>query len=650
MTPRELLEQLNQLDEHTSIEAKAAGEVGKSVLETVCAFANEPGLGGGWLVLGAAPDEGSLFRQYLALGLEDPDKISRDLVSQCATAFNRPVRVQITAGQVNGKTLLAVFVPESEAAEKPIYFQSRPLPGGAFRRIGSSDVRCTDDDLAVFYQERRGESFDSALMRDADLSALDPSAIAEYRRLRADANPAAEELRWNDEELLHALRCATRDNGILRPTAAGLLLFGTPQALRRWFPMMRVDYIRVPGGEWVPDPTNRFETVEIRAPLITLIRRTRAAILDDLPKAFSLPPGQLHRKDIPMVPDRVIREAVVNAVMHRSYRVNGAVQIIRYANRLEIRNPGHSLVSEDRLGEPGSETRNPVIAAILHDTNLAETKGSGIRVMRQLMDEVGLTPPTFESDRERNQFVVTLLFHHFLSPEDWTWLRGFQEAELTNEQARALVFVREAGAISNAAFRAITHLDVLAASQQLRRLRQSGLLQQRGKGAQTYYVPTEKLLAPWQGRQSVPAMQPGPEAQSGNPARQSGNLGALSGNLGALSGNLAGLSGKPDSEHGAQIPGQDLPPDLPADLGNHLQTLKQRVPQVELEDLVWRLCEWRATGSEELARLLRRERKYVQDRILTPMLKSGRLELTIPDQPNHPHQRYRAAVPSDQRR
>ena len=193
MTPRELLEQLNQLDEHSQIEAKTASEVGKSALETVCAFANEPGLGGGWLVLGASVDEGSLFRQYLASGLEDSDKISRDLVSQFASAFNRPVRVQITAGQANGKTLLAVFVAEAEAAEKPIYFQNRPLPGGAFRRIGSSDVRCTDDDLAVFYQERRGESFDSAIIRDADLGALDPLAITEYRRLRAEANTAAEE-------------------------------------------------------------------------------------------------------------------------------------------------------------------------------------------------------------------------------------------------------------------------------------------------------------------------------------------------------------------------------------------------------------------------------------------------------------------------
>jgi ATP-dependent DNA helicase RecG len=84
---------------------------------------------------------------------------------------------------------------------------------------------------------------------------------------------------------------------------------------------------------------------------------------------------------------------------------------------------------------------------------------------------------------------------------DAVWLRNFQDIELDDEQARALVFVREAGAITNAALLSISHIDVLTVSQHLRRLRQNDLLLQKGKGAQTYYVPTDKLLAPWQNRQ-----------------------------------------------------------------------------------------------------------------------------------------------------
>lgn len=117
---------------------------------------------------------------------------------------------------------------------------------------------------------------------------------------------------------------------------------------------MRIDYVRVPGLRWVKDPDRRFDTIEIRAPLIRAIQRIRAAILDDLTKAFSLPAGEIQSKEVPLLPDRVIREVVANAVMHRDYKVHGSIQIIRYSNRLEVRNPGYSLKAEERLGQPGS--------------------------------------------------------------------------------------------------------------------------------------------------------------------------------------------------------------------------------------------------------------------------------------------------------
>ena len=240
-------------------------------------------------------------------------------------------------------------------------------------------------------------------------------ALADYRQTRAQANPDAEELRWTDEELLRSLGCIGKDEqGHLRPTVAGIMLFGKPQSLRRCFPMTRVDYIRVPGRDWVPDPDRRFDTIELRDPLFRLIRRAQAAVLDDLPKGFALKEGDLQAQDKPVIPQRVIREALVNALMHRSYRSHSPVQIIRYANRLEIRNPGFSLKSPEHLGEPGSEPRNPRIAAVLHETRFAETKGSGIRVMRDTMEQAGLTPPLFESDRNKDQFVARYFFHHFL--------------------------------------------------------------------------------------------------------------------------------------------------------------------------------------------------------------------------------------------
>lgn len=81
--------------------------------------------------------------------------------------------------------------------------------------------------------------------------------------------------------------------------------------------------------------------------------------------------------------------------------MNQSIQIIRYSNRIEIHNPGYSLKPQDDWGEPGSMLRNPRISEIFHDTNLAETKGTGIGAMRRLMKEAGLMPPTLSRTMKR---------------------------------------------------------------------------------------------------------------------------------------------------------------------------------------------------------------------------------------------------------
>ena len=628
MTALELLESLNLLDENEHIEAKRASEAGKSILETICAFANEPGLGGGWLLLGVVREEQALFPAYEVEGIDHPEKLSTEIATQCRNTFNQPVRVEINTENIHGKTVLAVHVPEAQPQDKPIFFKAQGLPKGALRRISSTDQHCTDDDLAVFYQGRQTESFDSTLVADTSLDDLSPESIADYRQSRAEANPDAEELRWSDEDLLQSLGCIRRNpQAVWQLTVAGLILFGKPVALRRCLPMMRVDYIRVPGREWVPHPDRRFDTIDLRDPLLRLVRRAQAAILDDLPRGFALEEGDLQRHDKPAIPLRVIREALVNALMHRSYRSHSPVQIIRYANRLEIRNPGFSLKSQDHLGEPGSQLRNPKIAAALYDTRLAETKGSGIRVMRESMEHAGLTPPLFESDRGNDQFVARYFFHHFLGAEDIAWLAQFKDLHLSEDEAKALIVVREAGALNNGTYRELTKVDTLTASQSLRRLRDAGLLAQKGRGSATYYVPTDRLVDS--------GLSTKPEVLSSKPD-------------GLLS-NPMGLLSKPDSLLSDPLEAvfddarrRELLNGLPGELAASVGAIGQRHPPEEVRALVIALCQFRAWRTEELSDLLRRRPETIRQHYLRPLMREGRLTMTNPQEPNDPQQAYRA--------
>ncbi len=184
--------------------------------------------------------------------------------------------------------------------------------------------------------------------------------------------------------------------------------------------------------------------------------------------------------------------------------------------------------------------------------------------------------------------------------------------------------------IDNATYRELTGVDALAASQALRRLRDAGLLTQQGRSSATYYVPTSKLLPP----ATAPALSSNPFDQSSNPRTLSSNPLALSGNPATLSGRRA--AGDSRARHA-------LLTQVPGDLGARLGALGQRNPPEEVREIVVALCRHRAWRAEELATLLQRNTEYVRNNYLRPLLRSGRLQMTNPQDVNDPQQAYRAA-------
>lgn len=627
-----LLVELNRLDESPRIEAKKASEIGKAVMETVSAFSNTPGLGGGYLLLGVSKDEPDLFdRRYTVTGLDAPDKVMADLATQCASMLNVPVRPEMDREEVGGRIVVGAFIPEAEPDQKPVYIESKGLPKGAYLRVGSTDHRFTEADLTRVYQNRSVRHFDDTLLSDTSLSDRSPQAVENYRRERRRRDAGAPELEWDDEALLRGLKLVRDDaQGMARLTVAGLLLFGRADTLRDLFPAARVDYIRVQGRTWVSDAHERFTSLDRLGPVFEVIYQIEAAIMDDLPVAFSLPEDSLHRVDKPLIPRDVVREALVNALMHRDYQAHSPVQIIRYSNRIEFRNKGYSLKPEEQLGTPGSELRNPKLAGVLHQTRLAETKGSGIATMRRLMHEVDLNPPTFTSDRAQNRFVATFWLHHFLAPENLGWLALFDALGLSREDRQALVFVREseAGRITNADYRNLNSVDTLAASQALRRLRDAGLLEQHDHGAATFYTPSTRLLDPNGGEDgpTTPAwpfttqakelttQAPGviPEAPAVIPQHPA-----------VIPQPPAAI---PQPPHVAAAPHAWAA--VPDDLKQEIARAGRRATHGALRQILLRLCRLRPWTAEELAAVTGRTRDHLLRQHLSPLVGQGMLART----------------------
>lgn len=418
---------------------------------------------------------------------------------------------------------------------------------------------------------------------------------------------------WSDNDLLQSLRCITKDpkSGDLVPTICGVVVFGKALALRRLFPMWRVDYIRVPSTRWVDDPDNRFISVEIRESLLHSMIRAEATILADIPKAFHLPEGSMQRQDIPLVPQRVIREALVNCLMHRNYAIHSPVQIIHYTDRIEFRNSGYSLAPEDTLGEPRSLPRNPSVATILHDLDFAETKGSGIRTMITLMTKHGLAPPAFNSDRHNNLFVATLLFHHFLDERDIEWLAQFDKFGLNDAQKKAMIFMRERDYIDNETYRRLNDVDTLEASQSLQYLRKKGLIEKEGKGNATHY----KIVS----------------------TGKTHKLEAITHKLNGKTHMPETKTHKPDGK--THKPTLD---ELPEEIRLLISHLGKKSNTDQKINAILALCRWKALTAEEICSYLnKKDTREMMRKVLTPMINKDLLELTIPASRKHPHQKYR---------
>lgn len=367
-------------------------------------------------------------------------------------------------------------------------------------------------------------------------------------------------------------------------------------------PMERVDFIRIVGTRWIEDPNSRFSSLDFRESLLTLIPKVEATILDTLLKQFQLQEGELQRTDVPVLPQRVVREAIVNAVMHRDYRVHSPTQVVRYSDRIEIYNAGYSLKPVEELGTGASELRNPILASILYDLSFAETKGSGIRTIRTLLREANLEEPSFVSNVTGNSFWATYSLNQLMSKEDLLWLGQFKGYELNDNEARALLIAKNLGAVNNATLREDTNLDTLQASHVLQRLsKEYDLLVKHGAGTATTYTLN------WTRLQAIDLRFETP------------HLGTETSHLGVEASHFSVLS---------------------KDLEQAISDLGYRPKKSNVYRVILRLCLQSPRTSDAWMSELNRGRQLIKN-YLKDMRMQDMIEYVYPEIPNHPYQAYK---------
>ena len=421
-------------------------------LEDLAAFANTDG---GTLLLGIR-DDGEI------VGARADDRELQRMANLIAAHLGITPSIRVLEMQ-----RLPVVEIRSEPAPGLVPYNGRYL-----RRVGTTNRDFSPNELARHILTRSGRSWDS-LPSEWTLEEIDPEALRRFARLARARLPYFDPS--HPEQSLRNLNLLEGE----RLKNAGVLLFGKrPQRL---FPQAQVRIGLFRGTEIL-------DSHDFTGTLWDQLDGAMARFRQVLKVRFDIQVEEpslegLQRKEVWEYPLEALREAVVNALIHRDYTYPADIQIRLEEDRLEVWSPGElppPLTPEALYGPHSSVLRNPLIAQAFYFAGVIERWGTGTTRIIRLCREQGLPEPDFAN--WQGGFRVTFLQDPY-TPE------RLRKLGLSERQIKAVLYVKEHGKITNTKYQEITGVRKRQASNDLKNLEERGILVKKGTtGKGTFYV------------------------------------------------------------------------------------------------------------------------------------------------------------------
>lgn len=429
----------------------------QALAECLVAFANSDG---GLIILGL--DETG--RPTDAIWEEEADGALRTAAMLCQP----PVASRWEAIETIDGALISVQVNRS--AELHSLEDGRVLV-----RSGTHNRVLSGGEISQLAGSKISADYEADSVPGADQADFDPEILDEYLARReargvSKIGPLS--------ELLFEIG-AIDPNG--HPTVAGILLFGKkPEA---FLPQSGVVFVKFPSSEprLEEGAAGYGRRDEISGPLARVIERTWNTVWEEM-RVGAVVNG-LQREELTEYPPFAVREALVNAVAHRDYRIRGRrIEVRMYSDRMEVISPGGlpGYITVDNIVEEHF-SRNPRVVNGLFQWGYIEELGLGIDRMIEEMVQSGHAPPKFNASP--NLFTVTLTNTRKRAAVP-RWTRSMNE-----RQTRAVNFVRENGSITNREYQRLCP-DVSGETLRLDLvdLVERGLLLKIGAKKGTYYI------------------------------------------------------------------------------------------------------------------------------------------------------------------
>lgn len=381
------------------IEVKTAKDgCPKRLYDTLSSFSNQDS--GGILIFGL--DERAAFQ---AVGVYDLHELQKKVTEQC-NQMDPPVRAVFTFTEYEGVNICSAEIPAIDLAERPCYYKGAGKVKGAYVRVGDADLPMTDYEIYSYEVYRKHVHDDERIVERIPVSMLDRTRLERFLNDKKAERPQFSMLQ--ESQMLEMLN-VTR-GGV--PTLAGIMNFCIyPQGI---FPQYSITAVVVPGYEIgdVGEDMERFmDNKRICGTISEMVEEAVGFCKRNMKIKTIIDPDTGRRRDKTEYPLNAVREAVLNALIHRDYseHTEGTpVQIDFFKDRLEIHSPGnlYGRMTVEQLGVARPDLRNPALAVMAESLTGAENRYSGIPTIRKEMADAGLPEPVFEN--RRNEFVVVL--------------------------------------------------------------------------------------------------------------------------------------------------------------------------------------------------------------------------------------------------
>src|SRR6266567_1345729 len=389
--------------ETSTVELKVAAPRPVDLAERLCGMANAQG---GIVIIGVEDAEQSI------VGVPDERMaMTIDTILRAARQNMKPVLVleppEPEVYVIDGKQVVVATVPPNRGA---VYQSS----GVFWVRRGTHTFPLSMSELLELANDRGLQDWECLAARRATMQDLDLGKVETYLHQRStrQRHPG----RFEDvEQVLLGMECAVTSSGEVVPTNAGMLFFGRePQKHILQSEVVCVLFRDAVGA-------SRYADRKIITGTLQEVIDGAEAFLNRYIAVGARIEGW-KRIDIPEYSLEVLREAIINAVVHRDYSKRGeSIRVFYYPDRVEVHSPGLLLpgitIEQMERGEVESKLRNPVLASLLRDIpGYMERIGSGIRFMLDETKRLGLPAPQF---REAGEFIVT--FHKapaLLTPQE----------------------------------------------------------------------------------------------------------------------------------------------------------------------------------------------------------------------------------------